>query len=210
MSVMKGALCTALLLFGLSACRGRESDSPPIVPIRNMHDQPRYDAQDRGEFFEDQRAMRPVPTHTVSAEMEENLGVATGRVEGDASLSGEWVAEVPADVAAGFGGAANMLARGQERYNIYCSPCHGFTGAGNGMVATRATELGYAALAPPTFGREELYQAPDGHIFATISNGIRSMPAYKHNIAPRDRWAIVSYVRALQLRLASEPAEAAQ
>ena len=194
--------CTALMSAG---CRGNQTDSPPVVPLRNMYEQPRYDPQERSSFFQDERTMRPLPAHTVSTEMENDLGVATGRVEGDTSPSGHWVGLVPVAVAQEFGGSGPMLERGQDRYNIYCSPCHGFTGEGNGMVATRAQELGYAALAPPTFGSDTLYHVPDGHIFAVITHGIRNMPAYGHSIPVHDRWAIVAYVRALQLRLASSP-----
>ena len=196
-------VCSAVVT--VCACRGNQTENTPVVPIRNMYDQPRYDPQSRSDFFQDGRTMRSLPAHTVAAEMENDLDVATGRIEGNTGPEGHWVSRVPVAVAQEFGGGQAMLDRGQDRYNIYCSPCHGFTGEGNGMVASRAQELGYAALAPPSFGTDTLYHVPDGHVFAVITHGIRNMPAYGHSIPVRDRWAIVAYVRALQLRLAALP-----
>lgn len=206
----------ACLVFGFlgTGCRGQESQAEPIVPIRNMHDQPRYDAQEASAFFEDGRTMREPVSHAVPREVPEDLAVATGRIEGNLGPSGAWVQKVPMSVTQRLGGADKMMARGQERFGIYCSPCHGLTGAGNGNVAMRAKELGYAALVPPTLGvtpegDDRLLHVPDGHLFGVISNGIRNMPAYRHNIPVRDRWAIVAYVRALQIRLANLPATTA-
>ena len=96
------------------------------------------------------------------------------------------------DTAGGMGALVN---RGEDRYNGYCRPCHDGTGAGQGTVITRS---GWQP-APPSFHQERLMQAPDGQLFATITNGIRIMPAYGATIPIQDRWAIVSYVRALQL-----------
>lgn len=209
-----------LVLLVASGCNGfpgvgEESAAPPIVPIRNMYNQPRYDTQGKSDFFGDQRTMREPPEHTVSSESPANLTVATGRVGGDAGPGGRWVDQVPVSVSQQLGGADPMLQRGQERFGIYCAPCHGVTGAGNGLVAMRAKALGYAAIVPPTLGvtkegDDRLLHVPDGHIFGVISNGIRNMPAYRHNIPVNDRWAIVSYVRALQLRLANQPRPLAQ
>jgi mono/diheme cytochrome c family protein len=85
------------------------------------------------------------------------------------------------------------LARGQERFGIYCAPCHGLDGVGQGMVVK------HGLIQPPTYHQDRLRHIPDGQLFATIENGIRNMPAYGPQIPTFDRWAIVSYVRALQI-----------
>jgi mono/diheme cytochrome c family protein len=160
-----------------------------------MWDQPRYDAQERGAFFDDGRAMRSRVPGTVAREMEANLEHTTGR---DAQGDG-WVREVPRQIVREAGGMEQLVRRGQDRYGIHCAPCHGLSGHGDGMVARRAQELGAAALMPPTLHNSRLRHVPDGQIYATITNGIRNMPAYRHNVPLEDRWAIVSYVRALQM-----------
>ena len=86
-----------------------------------------------------------------------------------------------------------VMARGRERYDIFCSPCHGRTGDGDGMVVQR----GYRR--PPSFHIDRLRQAPPGHFFDVITNGFGAMPDYAAQIPVRDRWAIVAYIRALQL-----------
>jgi mono/diheme cytochrome c family protein len=98
-----------------------------------------------------------------------------------------------------FGGAVAMVARGRARFGIYGTPCHDATGAGNGLVKKRALARGATAFVPPTFHQDRLRHMPDGQLFATISNGVRMMPAYGPQIPVQDRWAVVSYVRALQL-----------
>ena len=92
-----------------------------------------------------------------------------------------------------------MLSRGKNRYDIYCAPCHSVSGDGKGMVSRRAAALGASGLVAPTFHDDRLRHIPDGQLFATITNGVRNMPAYAHNLPVDDRWAIVEYVRALQL-----------
>jgi mono/diheme cytochrome c family protein len=86
-----------------------------------------------------------------------------------------------------------LLARGRERYNIYCSPCHDFTGNGNGMIVQRGF------LAPPSYHSDRLRNAPDGHFFNVITNGYGAMYSYGDRVAVPDRWAIIAYIRALQL-----------
>jgi mono/diheme cytochrome c family protein len=86
-----------------------------------------------------------------------------------------------------------LLQRGQERYNIYCSPCHSRLGDGKGIVVQRGM------IPPPTFHSDRIRQFPDGEIFDAISNGVRNMPSYGDQVQVSDRWAIVSYIRALQL-----------
>jgi mono/diheme cytochrome c family protein len=178
-----------------TGCIGGESSEPPVVGIRNMYNQPRYDTQERQPFFADQRSMRPQVEGTVSREMEKKYPVATGL----SAQTKAYMARVPAAVVAASGTPQALMARGEDRYNIYCAPCHSFSGDGKGMVSRRAAALGAAGLVAPSFHDDRLRHIPDGQLFATITNGLRNMPSYAHNIPVDDRWAIVQYVRALQL-----------
>ncbi|MBX3275095.1 MAG: cytochrome c [Sandaracinaceae bacterium] len=188
---MRRALTAAALALSLAACQGQTSTEPPIVPVRQMHEQPRYDAQEPGGYFPDGRAMRPHVEHTVAREMEVDLTIDTG-LEGQA----RYVDTIPPDVIDGFRGMPALLARGEDRYGIYCVPCHGALGDGAGMVPEVS---GVGTIRPPTFHDDRVRRMPDGQVYATIRNGLRNMPAYRHNVPVRDRWAIVGYVRALQL-----------
>jgi len=164
------------------------SSSPRIHVIPDMDNQPKYKTQSRNALFADRRAMRP-PVEGA---------VARGEVLGEQALmtgrDGEnWVVEspVPVDEA--------LLATGRQRYDIYCSPCHGLAGYGDGMVAKRAEALQEGTWTPPSsFHTDLVRQREAGHLFNTISNGIRNMPGYGSQIRVEDRWAIVAYVRALQ------------
>ncbi|MGB8330151.1 MAG: cytochrome c [Polyangiales bacterium] len=189
-------LLTALVFVSVAAgCIGAESAEPPIVGIRNMYEQPRYDTQERKPFFADQRSMRPQVDGTVSREMEKGLAWATGRTASDDA----WLIEVPPQVIERNGGSESVLSRGRDRYDIYCAPCHSIAGDGKGMVSRRATAIGATGLIAPSFHDDRLRHIPDGQLFATITNGVRNMPSYAHNLPVDDRWAIVHYVRALQL-----------
>lgn len=174
-----------------AGCRGAPSEDPPIHPIRNMYHQPRYNVQAGSKFFEDGRAMRPIPAGTVAREEHVDPEVATGWSD----MDGTWVLTIPEPVVRDFEGFEPMLARGQERFDIYCAPCHGLTGEGDGMIPNRAG----GPIKPPTFHDDRLRAVPDGEIFAVISNGVRNMPPYGHSISVEDRWAIVGYLRALQI-----------
>jgi mono/diheme cytochrome c family protein len=192
---MRSLLITLVFAGFVAGCIGAESGEPPIVGIRNMYNQPRYDTQERQPFFADQRSMRPQVENTVSREMDIGLAWSTGRsVKGDA-----WLMQVPADIVARNGGPKPFLDRGEERYNIYCAPCHSISGDGKGMVSRRAAALGASGLVATNLHDDRLRHIPDGQLFATMTNGLRNMPAYAHNISVDDRWAIVHYVRALQL-----------
>ncbi len=186
------ALAFAVLASG---CVGAESSEPPVVGIRNMYNQPRYDTQERQPFFADQRSMRPQVEGTVSREMEKGFDVATGR----AAQGNKWIENVPRGAIASFGSREALMARGKDRYEIYCAVCHSISGDGKGMVSRRAAALGASGLIAPSFHDDRLRHIPDGQIYATITNGVRNMPAYAHNLPVDDRWAIVQYVRALQL-----------
>ena len=176
---------------GTAGCRGQTSSQPPIIPLRNMFDQDRYDPQSASAFFADGRTMRTPVAGTVPRERELDPQLAQGRLPDDSG----YVAEVPKSMIEQLGGPAAAMARGQERYNIYCRPCHDGTGSGQGMAITRAKW--WPAL--PSFHDERLRGIPDGQIFATITHGVRIMPSYGARIPIADRWAIVAYVRALQL-----------
>ena len=164
------------------------TSKPRIHIIPDMDNQPRYATQSRNPLFADRRAMRPPIAGTVArGTVLGNPALATGK------LGNDWVVAIPAPV------SPSMLERGRQRYDIFCSPCHGLAGAGDGMVAKRADELLEGTWTPPTsFHTDLLRQRPAGHLFNTISNGIRNMPAYGPQIPVEDRWAIVAYVRALQ------------
>ena len=147
-----------------------------------MNSQPKYEAQEQSEFFEDGATMRaPVPGTVARGDLRDDDIYFLGKDD-----SGTLIQQAPVEV------SMPLLRRGQERYNIYCAPCHDRTGAGQGIIIKK----GY--LPPPSFHIDRLREAPDGHIYDVISNGIRNMPAYNHQISIADRWAIVAYVRALQ------------
>jgi mono/diheme cytochrome c family protein len=188
---------SAFTLVGLAllsgGCRGQSSKESPIVGIRGMYDQPRYDVQSKSEFFPDHRSMRLPVENTVTREAELDPEIATGRLADDSG----YVLAIPKPVVDRAGGYGALLERGQERFGIYCSPCHDHTGSGSGMAVKRGM------IKPPTLHQDRLRHIPDGQLFATISNGIRNMPAYAINVPIQDRWAIVSYVRALQVSQAA-------
>ena len=184
-------VCAALGLTAV-ACQGQTSTEPPIAPIRNMHDNPRYDPQERSQYFQDGRAMRPEIAGTVAREM-----VIDPVIDEGLDDSGSYTATIPEPVIEEAGGMDALVHRGQDRYGIYCVPCHGGLGDGNGMVPQVASTVG--TIRPPTFHEQRIREMPDGQMYATIRNGIRNMPSYRHSVPVADRWAIVSYVRALQL-----------
>lgn len=185
------ALGSATLGLAALGCQGQTSAEPQIVPIRSMHEMPRYDAQERSEFFADSRTMRPPVPHTVAREMEVDPSISSGLDDNQ-----QYLATIPDSVTAQAGGMEALLDRGEDRYGIYCTPCHGGLGEGDGLVPQVS---GVAVLSPPTFHDDRIRHMPDGQLYATIANGIRAMPAYKAQIPVADRWAIVGYVRALQL-----------
>ena len=203
---MRALLTTLVLVSSLSGCIGSESSEPPIVGIRNMYNQPRYDTQERQPFFADQRSMRPQVDGTVSREMAKSIYVDTGL----SAKTGDYLPEVPKIATKKLGGVAAAVERGQERYNIYCAPCHSVSGDGKGMVSRRAAALGATGLVAPSFHDDRLRHIPDGQLYATIKNGLRNMPSYAHNIPVDDRWAIVHYIRALQLSQLAENTEQSQ
>jgi mono/diheme cytochrome c family protein len=192
----------AVIAFGaLTGCQQETSEDPPIMLERNMYDSERYNPESYSQMFPDHRTMRTPVAGTISADFfEEDPEVATGLLADKSA----YVMSVPDKVARKFGGMNKLVARGRERFNIYCAPCHSQTGDGKGMVVCKRETLdapcesrGFPPL--PSYEDPRIRQMPDGQLFATISHGVRSMPAYGPQIPTTDRWAIVTYVRALQL-----------
>jgi len=172
----------------LARVRATKSDAPRIQIFPDMDQQQKYKAQAANPFYDDGRAMRlPVEGTVARGELMDNELYQLGRV------GEEFTTAMPIRV------TAAAMQRGQERFNIYCVPCHGLDGSGNGIVSVRAEALQEGTWIPPvSFHSETVRGRENGHIFNTISNGIRNMPAYDAQIPVHDRWAIVAYVRALQ------------
>jgi mono/diheme cytochrome c family protein len=163
------ALCVAGLL-ALAACR------------QDMHNQPRYKPLAPSDFFSDGRSERPMVEGTVARG---HLRLDKARYTG--KEDGVDVTEFPFPI------ARSDLLRGQERFNIYCSPCHSRIGDGNGMVVRR----GFRQAA--SYHTEKLLKAPVGHFFDVMTNGFGAMPSYASRVEPDDRWRIAAYIRVLQL-----------
>ena len=162
-----GGLLAVLLLAG---CR------------QDMHDQPRFKPLAKSDFFADLRSARPPVEGTVArGQLHEDTYFYTGKI---GTSPGDYMP---------FPVSEDVLARGRERFDIYCSPCHSRLGDGNGMIPQRGFR------APPTYHTERLRKAPLGYFFDVMTNGFGAMPEYASQIPPRDRWAIVAYIRALQL-----------
>ncbi len=159
-----------------------------------MHDQPRYEPLEASDFFSDGRGSRPLVAGTVArGHLREDDHFYTGK------LGTNFVDTFP------FPLTRQILERGQERFNIFCSPCHDRLGNGEGMVVQRGFRR------PPSFHIDRLRGAPAGYYFDVISNGFGAMQDYAAQVPARDRWAIVAYIRALQLsqraRLVDVPPE---
>jgi mono/diheme cytochrome c family protein len=164
--------------------------TPRIQVVYDMDQQFSFKAQQENPFFADGMAMRGQIEGTVARGMlRENPVLFTGTTDGDTM----WVEAIPLTV------TRELMDRGQDRFDVFCAPCHGLSGNGNGPVNIRATELAEGTWTPPTdVATQTVIDQPVGHIYNTIKNGIRNMPAYGPQISPEDRWAIVAYVRAIQ------------
>lgn len=155
----------------------------PVAGCRSeMYDQPRYEALEPSGFFRDGKSARPLVEGTI----------AQGQLSMDEHFyagkqNGELVNTFPFPI------TPEILQRGQERFNIYCSPCHSRLGDGRGMIVQRGFQ------SPPSFHIPRLREAPVGHFFDVITKGFGAMFDYSAQISPRDRWAIIAYIRALQL-----------
>jgi mono/diheme cytochrome c family protein len=149
----------------------------------DMRQQPKNMPLSQSDFFENQMGSRMLIAGTVA---QGHLNLDKHLYEGknpDGSLVDTFPFEITPEV----------MARGQQEYNVFCSPCHGYVGNGQGMIVQRGFKT------PPSFHLQRLHEAPAGHFFDVITNGFGVMYPYAYRIAPEDRWAIIAYIRALQL-----------
>ena len=161
-------LASALLL--LSGCR------------EDMQNQPYYRPLRESDFYADKRSARPIIAGTVArGHLNADTYFYTGKL---GSNDGDYMP---------FPVTAEVMARGQQRFNIYCAPCHSELGDGNGMIVQR----GYKR--PPSYNTDRLRKAPIGYFFDVMTNGFGAMPDYAGQVPAQDRWAIAAYIRALQL-----------
>ncbi|MDH4064164.1 MAG: cytochrome c [Acidobacteriota bacterium] len=174
----RNVFVVVLLALGAAACR------------QDMHNAPRYDPYEATSFFADGRASRTPPTGTVARGwLREDEALYTGRA------NGEMVAEFPFPI------GHDEIERGRDRYGIYCTPCHGILGDGQGMVVQRG--LRRAA----SYHQDRLREEKVGYFFDVITNGFGAMQGYADQVPVRDRWLIVAYIRALQLSQSATLAE---
>jgi len=178
-------LIMALAMFLISGCyQGRPSKNEPIHLNPNMDHQQKVRPQSESGFYADGSGMRIPPAGTVArGQLQEDVEYYTGKDE-----NGNFVKGYPEQVNYNL----DLILRGQNRFDIYCSPCHGRVGNGKGIVPARGM------LPPPSFHEERILKFDEGQIFDVISNGVRNMPPYKFQIPVEDRWAIISYFRTLQ------------
>jgi mono/diheme cytochrome c family protein len=174
-------LAAALLVFCLlAACRRGMVDQQKIKPLAE------------NDFFGDARGSRVPPAHTVArGQLREDEQLYTGKIGKDLA------ATFPMPV------TRELLARGRERFDIYCAVCHGPAGDGNGMIVQRGFPR------PPSFHEQRLRDAPPGHFVDVITNGYGVMYPYASRVAAADRWAVAAYIRALQLSQHAAPSDAA-
>lgn len=170
--------------------RSSTSETGRFHLIWDMDFSPAYKAQEENPLFEDQRAMRQAPAGTV----------ALGNLQADDHLykgknkAGTYVSAMPKSLTVD----ADLMELGKAQFGIYCAPCHGLLGDGNGMVHKRAESIGGGWVPPSNLHQEYIRQMPAGQLFDVITNGVRNMPSYAAQVDPEERWAIILYVRALQ------------
>jgi mono/diheme cytochrome c family protein len=182
-----------VLLLSVMGFRGGFASRPPIEVFPDMDHQAKYKPQATSKFFADGRADRPLPPGTVpfgrdaSKANPDFLKADDFRYEGKLA-NGSFGRGFPAGVEV----TREFVERGQGRYQIYCAPCHGSLGDGNGITKS------YGMLTTPTYHDDRLRGMAEGEIFNTITHGKNTMMSYADKLSPDDRWAVVAYVRALQ------------
>src|SRR6266513_3139137 len=162
----------------LAGCREDVQNQPKFIPLRE------------NDFYADGRSARPVLEGTIArGQLEDDPLLYTGKI------NGQEIDQLPFPI------SAQDLARGRERFNIYCSPCHSLLGDGNGMIVQRGFKH------PPSYFEARLLKAPVGHFFNVMTNGWGSMPDYSMQVPVADRWRIAAYIRALQLSRTAKPGD---
>jgi mono/diheme cytochrome c family protein len=178
---MRNALLLAALLIA-AGCEARPGRFP--LGFDRMRDQPRYDAYEASPFFADGKTMRPLPDGTVARESPSGTTAVV-----DGKENGADVETIPVPL------TMETMKRGQDRYDVFCRPCHDVDGTANSPVAKNMQ-----IRQPPSLLEDRIRQLPDGRIYQVISGGYGLMPSYAYQLSIEDRWAVVAYVRALQLR----------
>lgn len=175
---------SASLFMGAALCAAALCGCDMAVR-QDMADQPKNRPQSPSDFFSDGRSERPLIENTV----------ARGALDNDVYNVAKEYAGFPLPV------DEKLLLRGEDRYKVFCTPCHGLQGDGNGMAAMRGMKH------PPSYHIDRLRQAPNGYFYDVVTNGFGAMYSYAERISPRDRWAIIAYVRALQLSRNAQASE---
>lgn len=201
----------------LEARTNKAKTEPRIHLVQDMDNQPKFKAQSENPLFLDDRTERPQVFGTIARGQ---LHTDTAYFNGYENVAGpngatqhKFIEGYPKQVQALLNdptSAANLLQLGQAKFNITCAMCHGRNGLGNGPIAIRAVEVGAAAtgwVQPSNLTDAVRRSRPDGHIYNTINNGIRNMGGYGHQLTVEERWAVVAYVRTLQLAAGVAPGQ---
>ena len=174
---LAGGACVAALL-ALGGCR------------QDMHQAPRYDPLEASDFFPDGRASRGLVAGTIArGQLRDDPALSTGK------QGATFVSEMPVEV------TRDLLLRGRDRFDVYCAPCHARTGDGNGMIVQRGMKQ------PPSYHIDRLRAQPVGYFYDVITNGFGAMQDYSAQLPPHDRWAVVAYLRVLQLSRHADAAD---
>lgn len=181
-----------VLVISIAGFRGRRSTQPPVEVFPDMDRQAKYKPELESKFFADGRVDRPLPAGVVPrgrtiAPDPDYLRADDFLYRGRAA-DGAFARGFPPQLALD----GKFMARGRERYTIYCSPCHGALGDGQGVTR------GYGMVTTASYQDDRIRQMPEGEIFNTITNGKNTMSSYADKLSPEDRWAVIAYVRALE------------
>ena len=216
---------TAAVVVGMLGFRGQLTQNRPWHVFWDMKYQPKYTPQAQARFFADSRTMRTPGIGTVAysannyfndsgsfaGPSEDVLRADDGYYRGlngpgiDAAGRLDYIVSIPPKAIEIAGGWDALLKRGQERYNINCSMCHGISGGGGTGETAHGIVGRYGLIGIANYHDDRLRKEADGHLFHVISNGWNSMSSYGHQVRVQDRWAIVAYIRALQLSQYAEP-----
>jgi mono/diheme cytochrome c family protein len=185
-------LTVVVLAAFVSGCRGDKSSSPSVLLIRNMVDQTSYGPQSKNDFYKDKKSFRePVLGTVADGEANSNSKLYKGVEANSTAENPIWVKQFPIRL------TDSVLKRGQDRYNIYCTPCHGYAGNSDGL----ATKASGGVIRPANLHDSSVIEMPVGRIYNAVANGVNNwnMPGFAEHMSVQDRWAVVAYVRALQL-----------